>query len=630
MTWQTIDFQGIASLESALSVQLQNFLEEKESNLAHLIANSLSSSSGQAVHPSLSPPSSKYKLSEGVEAFAKRIQQMMGTTYKLPHWRTVAEVLNKGLWEYVELLEGCAVELFQQLEQVGFNSWRPALLSVVESIKDMLTHSMEEVKWAIKRLSSLLIDYRSQTGSKSNFLENLWLKSPFGNPPIDKVLTRNLDRSLKFLQFRYQGFLLRYRQYQELERNIDKGMSKLSDYEILNSIDSDEQYKFRSLYRLLKLWEQNLEIKALPELELVRSIRHLVNSSKACQVFKDYYLALKEYLYSLGRNLKKSDGSTSTSSKEEIQDALGKGRVELHNLGATIAKYREFLLKSDPSPYVRSQASPSDWVIGHQPVNSQRLMNQEYDIEGLDKTYLKFAAALKQESQADNRDFYEQIYATLHDMGQPLASRAMMEVRCQRFVDQLQQLNELTSTDPEAIDKVTQLLARALRADWKYNVLIGNPQFKELYEIHQGLIGISGDRLHQSRIGEFKRLIKQLEKWVKEKKVLQHQHEVELDINDIKNALQDLLAHVQRFTKDPALFTKDNAPYLIQELSRQLLEYRYLFNSFFYQLQHSESDQTLLRNQFLFVDHYFESIENKIIEMRNFNWTTDVSDPQLE
>ncbi len=196
----------------------------------------------------------------------------------------------------------------------------------------------------------------------------------------------------------------------------------------------------------------------------------------------------------------------------------------------------------------------------------------------------------------------------------------MMEVRSRQFVEHLQSLDELASSDPLVVENVTKFLSRALRADWKYNMLFDIPEFHLLYSIHQGILGPDSDRAHVTRMGEFRILTERLFKWIKEKKLIRHHHDVELDINDIKESLQDMLAYVQRTAKDPVLFNKENAASIIQDISKKLLEYRYLFNHFFHQLRGIESDEKLLRKQFLFVDHYFESIENRLIEMRNVQW----------
>jgi hypothetical protein len=91
-------------------------------------------------------------------------------------------------------------------------------------------------------------------------------------------------------------------------------------------------------------------------------------------------------------------------------------------------------------------------------------------------------------------------------------------------------------------------------------------------------------------------------------------HEIELDMNDMKTYLQDFLATIQRATRD-----KSQDPFLdetIHKLHHQLLEYRYLFGQFFLSIMSRNSDGMQLRNQFLFVDQYFESVENLLQNLK--------------
>ena len=86
--------------------------------------------------------------------------------------------------------------------------------------------------------------------------------------------------------------------------------------------------------------------------------------------------------------------------------------------------------------------------------------------------------------------------------------------------------------------------------------------------------------------------------------------EIELDMNDMKTYLQDFLASVQRAEKERA-----HNPFIDETVDKfkvQLLEYRYLFGQFFYLLMNKNSESQQLRNQFLFVDQYFETIENHL------------------
>lgn len=187
----------------------------------------------------------------------------------------------------------------------------------------------------------------------------------------------------------------------------------------------------------------------------------------------------------------------------------------------------------------------------------------------------------------------------------------------EKLVVALKSLDELGSFKQGISDFIGDSLSKALRNDWKYQVLLDIPQFYEVYSVHQGMAYVYEDRNHTARLNKFKRLVQQIDEWVKKKTYPKHIHEIELDISDIKGYLQDFLAHVQRFARDQEKLS-DSREYSeqVRELYRQLLEYRYLFGAFFHELSDDNPEERSIRNQFLFVDQYFESVDNKLREIK--------------
>ncbi|MBA3237507.1 MAG: hypothetical protein H0T62_04040 [Parachlamydiaceae bacterium] len=624
MTWQPIDFQSIVSFDKALSEQLQHYLEDKQTYYSQLIASSIPTELGASI-PLLAPSHVQKTLSEGVDIFTRKVNQSLQSrsTDKI-RWENLANTLNAYMWEYTELLQGIAVELFQQLEQVGIEQWRAELLNVVKSIKEILLHRMDDLKWALKRLESSLVEYRQNQTPQSK----TWLSQFF--PPwktiIDHNINKNLEKSQKFLNFRYQNFQHRYEQYIDLDSQIEKRMSKFLSYHILGTLDTNDQDNFKRLYRMLKLWKLNQQAKAIPERELIRVLRYSINPDKASNLFKSYFKALQNKLFSQSRRLKEPldklhDEITSANEairQLEFQSSLSGQRFELHTLGATISAYRTFLLESDPNPYVRTRGGFSEWIVGQEPSQTKLLTEQEFDIEKLDAQYKLLSDSFRNNyeiSKANQEHICRQIQAILHDMGQPLASQAMMTRLANEFVHKLSDINELGSHSSDSVERITTLLSRALRADWKYTSLYDIPLFHDLYAIHMHILPPITDRNHINRLRQFKLLIDKLRHWVHEKNVQTHLNEIELTINDMKGYLQDFLAQIQRISRDES-FTKAHGPGIISIIYQQLLEYRYLFGHFFHQLRQTEMEEKLLRNRFLFVDQYFETIENKLIEMR--------------
>lgn len=637
MRRQMIDFHGIISLDRTLANQLQTYLDEKEAQLSHILANAIQFQGNFALPVLPFSFGTRFKLSEGIEAFSRKVKQASNSSKPMvppDDWKKVADQINRALWDYLELLEGGVVELYQQLDQFGFEKWRPELINVVESIKDILSHSLEDLSWAVKRLETLLWEYRwacERTGPQAILLSKVvycW------KALIDRTLSANIRKSQKFLNFRYQNFVHRFDQFFEVDSQIGKSMTKFLGYTVLNERDLDDQNKYKNLYQFLKIWELNLKSKALPQREPIRVVRNLIPSEKAFILFKNYYQALKDRLFEYSRAIKReADETPDPLRKLELQGSASVNRLELHTLAATVNKYRDFLLRTDPNPYVRSRWGFGEWNVGPEPAIAKQLSSLGYDIEALDELLVKFSESLRKAPVRPSTATYflqQDIQKILHDMGQPLTSSSMMRIRSEKLLSLLQQLDELGSADTHIIDEITLILNKAMRADWKYNILHEISQFHDIYAIHLGILGPIVDRSHLNRYAKFKRLLQQIQQWVKDKSTLRHIHEIEVDMSDIKGYLQDFLASVQRLTKDPTVFNKDNAEKELSEVSQQLVEYRYLFGQFFHFLRQNESEEKIIRNQFLFVDQYFESVENKLGELRGMTWSLEERDEAPE
>ena len=629
MTWKPIDFQGIVTLDRPLVEQLSRFLDEKESQLGWTINKSIPPIPGESIAPVLSPsPQATLKLSESIEAFGKKVRQISRnskTLFSKDDWQKTVRIINAALWDYVEALEGTVTELFQQVEQVGFEQWHDELSKVVENIKELVLHHMEDLAWAIRRLESQLREFRwtcQRSRKTSRFFNQVFLG---WKPLLDKALLSNLKKSQKFLCFRYNNFVDRYGGYMSLKDKVDQSLQKFKGYNTFSALDSDTQEKFKKIYKLLKLWELNHNSKLLPERDPVRLLRNIISSEKAFPIFREYYQTLRRALFEKSRNFKKSPQEffLHTQGKGMMEESIAITRAELHTLGATIAKYREFLLRTDPNPYIRTRWGFAEWITGPEPAQTKQLLNLGYEVEEIDSLFVSIRKALdKGPAPQDGLrigQLNKEIGAVIHEMGQPLTSRSLMRIRAERLLNLLQQLDELGSFSPLAVDYVGMILGKALRADWKYHVLHEISDFHKIYSIHQGIVGPIEDRHHLNRVHRFKRLTNQIEQWVKNNDTQRHAHEIELDMNDMKGYLQDFLAYVQRISKDSSM-DLGKANQVINDISQELLEYRYLFGNFFNHLRYNDPEEKMIRNQFLFVDQYFESIENKIHDLRHTKW----------
>lgn len=629
MTWKPIDFQGIITLDKPLVDQLKNYLEEKESHLGLAVIKAIPSPPDEPAAPLLAPSSQpSIKLSESVEILGRKVRQIARNPKKLAEkedCRKAIKVVNVALWDYVEALEGCVTELFQQIDQVGFSHWHKELTHIVDAIKEVLAHHIEDLAWAVRRIDGHLKEYQRVCLRKNKGA--LLFVSIFKRWKmiLDRALLPNLEKSRKFLGFRYKVFIDRCAAYGDLKEKIDRSVEKFSSYQVLAQLDTETQDKFTKIYSLLKLWELNHAARSIPEREPIRALRNYVGIDRATGIFKEYYAAMRASLFERSRAYKENpnDFFLNPQGKMEGEAAINGFRAELHTLGATLAKYREFLLRTDPNPYVRTRWGFAEWIVGPEPVQTKNLLKLGYEVEDLDTYFVCLGKALDKGPSSQEGfkigHLNQEIQGVLHEMGQPLTSRNLMRVRAERLLSMLQEIDELGSFNPHATEYVGMTLSKALRADWKYHVLHEIPEFHKIYMIHQGIVGPIQDRHHMNRIHRFKKLTHQIEQWVKNNDTTRHAHEIEMDMNDMKNYLQDFLAFVQRTASD-AVMDLGRANQVINDIAQELLEYRYLFGNFFNHLRQNEPEEKMIRNQFLFVDQYFESIENKLHDLRQTKW----------
>lgn len=614
--WKPIDFQGIVNIDQPLVDQLDAYLDEKESQIGNGLSNLIHLFPVETMPVSIPFSAGRsVVLSDVVQSFVNNLEELISSGDQKMMIRDLENAviqINRLFWEYNEVLEGCVTELFQQLNQIGFEKWHPGLLGVVTAIKRMLGEHLDSMANAIGMLEAELNKFRRYCDvSIIEKLRHYW------NPILDRSLLTYLKKTKKYLNIQYKSFAKRFENYSALSEKIHRSMQKFESYRVFSELDDSTQKNFKEIYRLIKLWIVNEKGNYLPPSDTIQALRRAYSMDKATLLFREYHDAIRNALFERSRRIKRGQDEfyTEVISKPLAQDLISGYKRELHSLGATIARYRDFYLKTHPNPYVRSRWGFTEWVVGPEPKKSKDLLNLVYEVEKLEGLYEKMENSLQigvpsQDSMKLART-YREIETALHDMGQPLTTRSVMRARAEKVLDKLDEMNELGSTNAKVVPFVGRVFAKALRADWQYHVLFEFPKFHQLYEIHQGILKPIQNRQHTSRIHRFKELITQIEDWVKTRTTHRHIHEIEEDMNDMRESLQEFLAYVQRESIDLEV-EKQSPSKLISEISRQMLEYRYLFGDFFYHLHQYEPDGKLIRNQFLFVDQYFETVENKL------------------
>lgn len=599
MTWQPINFQGIACFDQPLLDQLATYLEEKEHFLGQTILEVICTGLGDTLPKSTS-------LKEAVELFKKEIK-------KAPEvdWKSSTQLIETALWEYVEVLEGCVTELFQQLDLIGFEEWHTDLAEVLKKIKKELLGRIETLIKAIEKIEEALYQLKMKRLESVFWLKRFWLSR---KAVLDSNLIPYLKNTKQFLNLSYTKFIDKHSRFIEMDGKIKLSLLKFKRYHVFSTLDEDFQFAIKKVYYLLKLWHLNEKKLFLPFKDPVRVLRHLFSLDKVTALFKEYHKGLKRALYERSRGFKKnvSEIFSSNQGKKIIEEAIKSHRNEIHTLGAMMLSYRDFILRTDPNPYVSSRWGFTEWIVGPEPKKTKDLLSLSYDVQQLDDLFEVLNRSLKERNLSRETVKFEklkkEINKVLHEIGQPLTSQSILEGHAEKLIEMLEELNELGSFQQEVVGFMAETLTRALRADWQYHVLHDFSSFEKVFKIHQGIAGAVDDRHHLNRVNKFKELLDEMAGWVTKHQAARFLHEIEMDMNDIKGYLQDFLGYVQNLVKSD--LSQEEKEQKTKEVHQQILEYRYLFGQFFSVLRRHERETKSIRNQFLFVDHYLESAEN--------------------
>ncbi len=608
-------FRGIVNLDLHTARQLSQYLIEKESELSFKIMDTIGHIAENEPEP-LAPQlkESPLKIGGAVLLFGKKIRTL-ATNSGLRAPKGMAEVIaaqiDQQCWNYLEILENCITELFIQMKMLDVTKWNEEMLDAAYSIKMTLMHHLEDLEWTLKRLNAQIGQLEKATDHKalSNYLKKLF---PFFCSNIDSSLLKNLKKSRKYLSFNYRKFHDNFISYQSINKDVKKNLLRFIDYQALNNLDFESKEVFKRLYELLKMWEINQKSKVIPSGDLSIPLRNLHDPKRISHLFEEYHYELLKEVYIKSRFLKSNseDILTDESVRCEIGDALFSTLKEIHLLGATTRNYRDFLLKTDPDPYIRCRFGFGEWTVGKEPLLTKNMLLLNYEIEETNKYAEQLIHSVKTTTSLNDKVDYaetlQNVKKLLHEMSQPLIGQATMHSLAEKILVELNSVNELESFNMRVVDFVGLTLSKLLKADWKYHVLFDMKDFEKTYSIHVGIVkGDHEDRLHLNRLNEFRILCKEVKDLVKAKSFYKGLQEIELNLNDIKSSLQDFLGSVQRIIQD-----KSTTAELIKDIQFQLLEYRYFFGTYFHELGNLETDKQLIRNKFLFVDQYLDVVDS--------------------
>lgn len=580
--------------------QFRDFLDQQEAKLANSLMLSTLPAPGymDTIHLH---GSGHFRLNQALQAITSRVKDLREEQTVPGEWQNGVAIANQALWSFCEVLESAVIELVQLVQTAGIAGWNNQFFQVALGFKELIAHRLEDAIWLYRRLEELFFSYRATCKKRKNLwvlFGKLW--SPFSSI-LDKQILNRLFKAEEALSTRFKGFSVAFDAYREYEAKAIEAEERFRHYPSFNALEAEQQILYLQLYKMLRIWEENSKQELLNPQEILTAVKGLVKPGVLALLFKDYLKVMKEALFQASADWQDIGDRTIKVKAENLQK-------ELHSLGATITTYREMLLRSDPNPYVRTRWGVSEWAVGPEPRRTRELMQLIYDVEMVHRWSEHLIAAIAKpiggqkllKRLALKRDMDE----VLHEMGQPLSSRHMLHLKGEQLVALIESADELGGSNGEMHSALTDVFLIALRLDSKYQVLFDFPKFEELFAIHEGFMPKIFDPQHDARMKLFKQSLHHIEHWLKESALQRHEKELEVDEGAIQEALQGLLASLQR--GDLPAGSDRNAYY------QMLMEYRYLFNKFFHSLRRYEGEGKMIRTQFKFVDNYLESAERQL------------------
>ena len=629
---RSIDFRGIFSTDKKFLNQLDRYIKGRADQLSNRIVQVFSSSlkDGKILLDNDIRIESVKTLEDAIIEVRKRIEKIRSGEIKpIPsnQLHVISAHLNQICWDYIEILESCVIDFFQEFDHMRIDTVTAETITAVQEIEQMIENKIVESITVIKKLKIELSICHSLSVSNVSAFGFIKKWFSWGRSLIDPTLISNLNQTSSFLHTGSKEFKDRYESFQKLNNQISPTFKKFDNYQIFLSFEQKDQEIFLKVYRALKLWSKNLKKNIVREQDLIRIFKSETNVDYALGLFKVYFEKQREALFSFSKELKEDKieeqeeqeegdhkGQESRTFKERLQSCI----CEVYTLGSSVNRCREFLLRTDPNPYVRSRWGFSESIVGPEPTMAKSLHRLSYEIERLNVLFSHLSVATaKQESQ--DVDFLSSslkrdIQNILHEIGQPLASRSSMKKYAESLVECLEECNELASKDSNSVDYVGEVLSRALKADWRYHVFHEVPHFHQVFNIHMGIVGTMENKEHSKRIQKFGELFQELQEWIREGGVVAHSQELKDHLSDLRSHLHDFLVLLQGYLKDEPS-SKDEWLKFVDKKRSQLLDYRYLFGSLCYHLGQSIQGSSQLRKQYLLMDQQFESIEKTLKDL---------------
>src|SRR5262249_37896629 len=157
------------------------------------------------------------------------------------------------------------------------------------------------------------------------------------------------------------------------------------------------------VFRLLKMMELNPHSQKEIATETTRALKFMSSIDQVIHVFRHYYLGLEAAFFNSSLEWKsiKQEEESFKETLQKLEEKVREYQSKLQQFTHTMSRYRTFILKNEPNPYVRSRWGFSGRIVGPEPTKAKRMMRMIYSAEELNTLFTRFLNSL-------SRDFLSQ------------------------------------------------------------------------------------------------------------------------------------------------------------------------------------------------------------------------------
>jgi hypothetical protein len=584
----TAEFHGITGLDVNLESSLVSYLHEKQLKLVGELQEAFAPLYGSQI--------------EGATTPGHFLDLLKKCTMPAPTSMTLLELqkkLDDSLWAYVEILEKSVSELFGRLDDVGISDWHQELASVVDHAATILQQEIKSTLDFISRFEDQL--WRIRDWMEAGGLRSVWVRKlmQLGRTLVDRQLFTNLKTSLQTLEVRYLGWKNRFEDYAKYDLRTDETAQELASFELFEMLPSVSQDALQHIQRMLKIWEFDANAKAVLLQDICRALRNKVRFEDAYGVFREYYHLLKSRLFNISRDIKSSGVPL------DLVAHLTELQHEVDSLDKLIARYREFLLRTDPNPYVRSRWGFPEWVVGPEPENCRKLLKLEYQLETLHSLFGSLVTTLSKSIEADhssNKQIAQEIMHVIRTLSQPLMSHHTFVADIDKLMSLAENFNELGNTQAESVPFIAELLLRVLRYDVEHAALFNNAVFHRVYGIHHEVAAVSLlDPMHNQALEVVKPC------FTKVLKAARRSHDDKLIMH-----VDALIEEVSKYLRQLERLIKDQGQDVVPIVRERVLEISFLLGQFYHNLEKEAIQPGVIRESFAPLDKALEMVERQL------------------